>query len=115
MIITQEEYDQLYNEVRQDVMKDIKREQTLAPYKEEYACLMKDIESRLHQYTDSTYRVHHHKAGVYAVAKLALGITRFDTLKRTGTEEAEYFVEEIFDLIDRYRFSNGAEYEESRI
>lgn len=102
MIITQQEYDELYNQVKQEVIKDMKQTSNL-PYKDDHLKLVQKIEDQLWQYSEDSYRMHHTKSGVYEVMKAALDIRRMDELKRIGTEEAEQFTDELFALIENYR------------
>lgn len=107
LIITQKEYDELYEKIKADVIRDMKQSKENIPYKAEYKKLTDDIEDKLYSYTTHKHSIYPLKSAVYVLTKLVLQIDRFEELKRIGVTDAAHFLRELFHLIEKHYFKVG--------
>lgn len=103
MIITQEEYDQLYEKVKKDVLRDLEEQKSKSPFKKEYSVFVSSLEDRIRQYSDDTPKIYAMKSSIYVLTRVALDLNRFEELKNIGVKDAKAFTDEIFDVIERHK------------
>lgn len=104
MIITQQEYDELYQKVKRDVMNEINKSPKL-PYKEEHSRLVQHIEDEILEYRPAGPAAYRTKSGVYEVLKVALNVETVSDFKTIGTTQAENFIDDLFQLIEQYNLN----------
>ncbi|MED4904085.1 hypothetical protein [Parageobacillus thermoglucosidasius] len=101
MPLTQAEYEQLYQQIREDVLKELGQRQSRSHWRE----LKKRIDDFLTQYFDESQssKKYKYQQGFYTLIRFIVDVKRIEQITDTHLEAIHAFLDDLLPVIEKHR------------